>query len=750
MLKLKKFYFFIQLALCVHFLAAQDLTTYPWPLAPTNESKLITGTFCEYRSTSASGHYHNAVDIPAPAGTLVKAVLPGTVITLNNTDPTGYDNYIRVRSVINGKYKDITYYHTNPIKSIGQTVLQGETISIIAIDHVHLVEYYLGNTSLEVNPIRPDGGLTPFIDIWKPFIRSVRFFVDGTTTQLNPNYIGGKVDIVVHIQEVNGTESTSASNNGSYGMGYKIFSADTQTIVYNPPSNSLRYKYYTKPLNDYVNYNYFQPEASNSNHVYIFTNGNGADDVASTRRVLNNYWDTDSLPEGNYVVMVYTFDTRGNADTIYVPITKTNIDLTPPSQTNLLALVSDTANKIRLVWEQNTTPDLKGHRLFFTFNNSSWTQRDNENTLTANLTSISYDYTLNKDIYFKIYPVDNSPNANVGMQSDIYGIRINKGLPKVIIVDGFTRTTGSYKLPYHDFVYFYGTSFMSDFHTASASAVESGLVNLNNYDAVIWFVGDESIADETFNSNEQNILKNYLRIGGKLFVTGSEIGYDLFENGSISDREFFQSYLKANYVADNSGSLSIYGEPNTVFEGTTFNFGLVSYGSPYNEDYPDAIDTINGSQILLRYNNNKIAAIGYKGLVPDGINPCAVFYMAFPFETIIGADKRSELMNKIFQYFDLITSVENEFAPRKIVLYPNYPNPFNSQTRIYFEVDEKKYIEISLFDILGRKIKVLTQGEFDRGKHYVDFRGDNINSGVFLIQLKSDNFTTTQKMVFIK
>ncbi|MFN4111262.1 MAG: M23 family metallopeptidase, partial [Ignavibacteria bacterium] len=240
-----KFLFFL-IFLCSALLS-QDLTTYPWPLSPVNQSKLISGTFCEYRSTSVSGHYHNAVDIPAPAGTPVLAVLSGTVITAYSGDPTGYDNYIRVRSVINGLNKDITYYHTNPVKAIGQNIYAGDVVSTIAIDHVHLIEYYLGNTSLEVNPIRPDGGLTPLVDVWKPSIRSVRFFVDGTTTQLSPNYVGGKVDIIVHVQEANWSGSSSGTNNGTYAIGYKILSADTQTVVYNPPSNSLRYRYYIKP-----------------------------------------------------------------------------------------------------------------------------------------------------------------------------------------------------------------------------------------------------------------------------------------------------------------------------------------------------------------------------------------------------------------------------------------------------------------------------------------------------------------------
>lgn len=746
-MKVKGLFFLIITCIRIY---GQDLTSYPWPLSPTNQSKLISGTFCEYRSTSASGHYHNAVDIPAPAGTPVLAVLPGTVITSYSGDPTGYDNYIRVRSIIDGKNKDITYYHTNPVKAVGQTVNTGDVVSTIAIDHVHLIEYYLGNTSLEVNPIRPDGGLSPLVDIWKPTIRSVRFFVDGTTTQLSPNFIGGKVDIVVNIQEANWSGSSSGTNNGTYAIGYKILSADTQTVIYNPPSNSLRYRYYIKPYNDYVNYNYFQPEASTTNHVYIITNGNGADDVHQTRRVLNNFWDADQLPNGNYVVMVYTYDTRNNADTVFIRITKTDIDLTPPSQTNLSRIVSDTSNKITISWEENTTPDLKGHRLYFSFNNSSWTLRDNENVLTANVTSKTYDYNMNKDIYFKIYPVDTAPNANVGMQSDVYGIRINSGRPKILIVDGFTRTNGSYKQPYHDFVYYYSTSFNSDFESASAKAIESGLVNLSKYDAVIWFVGDESIADETFNSNEQNIIKQYLINGGKIFISGSEIGYDLDANGSVSDKDFYNNYLKAKFIEDNSGSLSVSGEAGTIFQGINFNYGLVSYGSPYNEDYPDAIDTLNGSEILLRYGNNKVAGIGFKGFVPGGISPCNIIYIGFPFETIVTSQARKDLMTAILNYFNLLTEV-NDYSPEfNFEVYPNYPNPFNPKTTFTFSIPEKSLIKIQVFDALGRLIRIITEKEFNSGIHQIEWDASDLSSGVYFIKVDYNSKSKIIKSILMK
>jgi len=738
------------IVLLFNSLLSQDSTKYQWPLAPFNSSKLITGTFCEYRSTSASGHYHNGVDIPAPAGTPVYAVLPGTVTALSTADPTGYDNYIRVRSVINGNNKDITYYHTNPVKSIGQTVQAGEIVSTIAIDHVHLTEYYLGNTSLEVNPLRPDGGLFPLVDIWKPRIVSVRFFVDGTSTQLSPSYLGGKVDIITKIQEANGEGSTAVTNNGTYIIGYKVFSSDTQQVVYNPPSNSVRYLYYIKPLNSYVNNNYYQPEATSSNHVYIVTNGDGADYIRSTRIVNNNFWNTDLLPDGNYVVMIYTFDTRGNGDTVFIKVTKTNIDLIPPSQTNFLSIISNANNNITLNWEANPTPDLKGHRLYYSLNNSSWILKDNENILNDSITSRTYDNTLNREIFFKLYPVDKSPNANVGPQSDVYGIRINVGPPKVLIVDGFTRTSGSYKQAYHDFVFYYATSFRSDFHTSSSKAVENGLVNLNDYNLVIWFVGDESVTDESLNSNEQEIIKNYLRNGGKLFITGSEIGYDLFENGSLLDRDFYNNYLKAKYNSDNAASFSAMGEQGSIFQGIEFGFGLTSQGAPYNEDNPDEIDTLNNSKVLLRYSNNKVACIGYHGYVPGGIRPCSLVYLAFPFEVIHGSAKRQALMERIFQFLGLSTKVDDSFIPSEFKVFQNQPNPFNANTKILFQIPERDFVSIDLYDILGRFIKNIEAKEFDTGLHEIHFSSINISSGIYVINVKWRELSKSIKAVIIK
>ena len=139
-----------------------DTIKYKWPYSPNTTQRTIGGTFAEYRSTSAAGHYHNGTDMSGSAGTPIFAVLPGTVAVAYDDGGTGYDSYVRVTSQIGGYSKNITYYHTRPIVSVGQQVTEGQQISTVAIDHVHLIDYRLGGSisTSHLNALRPDGGLT--------------------------------------------------------------------------------------------------------------------------------------------------------------------------------------------------------------------------------------------------------------------------------------------------------------------------------------------------------------------------------------------------------------------------------------------------------------------------------------------------------------------------------------------------------------------------------------------------------------
>lgn len=740
-----------------------DTIKYPWPIYPQNQQRNIGGTFGEYRSTSTSGHYHNGTDMSANGGTPVYAVLSGTVADAYDDGDTGYDSYIRIASIIDGKTKYLTYYHTRPILSTGQSVNVGDQISTIAIDHVHLIDYRIGEgmSGNQINAIRPDGGVQPYNDTWKPYIRYVKFLLDNTVQELNQFQLGSKIDIIVHVEEGNGTSSASL-NNGTYEIGYKLLSEDKQTVVYAPPDDGLRFRYYNIPDNNYANVNYYAKESNTSKHVYIVTNGTGASNVASTRVVQNNYLDLSQFPIGNYTIMVFTKDTRGNADTVYIPITNTNIDLIPPSAPVLSFIRKDTTNYFSINWTEPIDADLKGYRLLYSNDNVQYYERENESTLTMGINERQYFYNLTKPLYFRMYAVDTAYIPNVSEQSDTYGIRMKNDSTKILIVDGFNRFggTGSWSKQYHDFMISYSESFDLSFESCHNSSIIENKIDLKNYNLVIWILGDESTQDETFSSTEQTKVKEYLENGGKLFITGSEIAWDLegAANASIEDKEFLHNVLKAKFKNDDANIYSVYGAENTQFVALNFTYGTPAAGSPYNEDYPDVIDTTNGSVPILYYNESNIAGIAYTGFYNNSEKESQLIYIGFPFETIGNLDYRKNLMDALLNYFGLITTDieedENNFIPTKNILYQNYPNPFNPSTIISFSIKEESNVRLKIFDILGKEIITLINEKLKPGNYKYTFNITEINrtlaSGIFFYKLETDNFVSVNKMIYLK
>lgn len=666
-----------------------DTVKYAWPFAPMNAQKEVTGTFGEYRSTSEEGHYHNGTDVPAAANTPVLAVLDGTVVVAYDDGGTGYDSYVRVASTIGGQTKYLTYYHTRPAVNVGQSVTKGQMISRVAIDHVHLIDYRIGAgiSNSQLNSLRPDGGFVPYVDNWKPRIRYVKFLVDNSSTPLATQAVGGKVDIIVHVEEENGAYSSS-KNNGTYEVGYQILGADSSTIIYNPPDNGSRYRYYNIPRNEYVNFNYYKPESSTSQHVYNVTNGTGASSVASSQVVSNNYFNAPSYPNGNYVVKVFTIDSRGNRDSVLIPIRITDLDQIPPGPPVLNYIKKDTTNYFIISWTPPTDSDVKGYRLFYSSDGVNFIQRDGESVLKHNVTSARYMYPSSPPLYLKLYAVDSAYIPNVSIQSDVYGVKLSSTLPKVLVVDGFDRfgVGANWSKAFHDFIIKFGEVLPVGFDVAHHTYISNDSIRLGNYPAVIWMAGDNAHPFNTLDSLEQLKIKDYLINGGKLFISGSELAWDLVSSEVSVNRDslFLMEALKAQFVHNDANSVNVLGMNNSFMSGQNIQFGLPTQGSPYIEDAPDIIDTAGGSGFLFKYSETNGAGIYYSGSFYNSSVSGQLVYLAFPFEAIGFKSQREMLMNGILNYFGIISSSSEEYGyeseERDEILSIN-PNPSKAPRR---------------------------------------------------------------------
>ncbi len=107
-------------------------------------------------------------------------------------------------------------------------------------------------------------------------------------------------------------------------------------------------------------------------------------------------------------------------------------------------------------------------------------------------------------------------------------------------------------------------------------------------------------------------------------------------------------------------------------------------------------------------------------------------------------------MEQAYAKYSTLTSVEDEVKPSSYQLKQNYPNPFNPKTIIEFLIPEKQKIDLSVYNALGQKIKTLVNQELEAGKHFIEFDGSDLNTGIYFYELRADQFKSTKKMVLIK
>lgn len=217
-----------------------------------------------------------------------------------------------------------------------------------------------------------------------------------------------------------------------------------------------------------------------------------------------------------------------------------------------------------------------------------------------------------------------------------------------------------------DFPYIHGKSLRDagfSFVSTSVASVMDTTTDLTKYNLIDLILGEqktthwqESYMDsakgvcfETFPEKLRGLLSKYLSGGGNLFVSGSYIASDIFENRDSSGVKFLNDVLKFQYDgghASKSGGVTSV-DSSFYSDGINFNFSSTLNDSIYAVQAPDAIINNDQSKVLLRYSENQFpAAVGYK-------KEYGVVSMGFPFETILGQNNRDSIFEHVIKFLQV-------------------------------------------------------------------------------------------------
>ncbi|MEY4675405.1 MAG: hypothetical protein RL148_3189, partial [Planctomycetota bacterium] len=225
---------------------------------------------------------------------------------------------------------------------------------------------------------------------------------------------------------------------------------------------------------------------------------------------------------------------------------------------------------------------------------------------------------------------------------------------QVLLVQGFDRFDRSvqHNANTRDHLALLGDALLRDatysvaFNAASNEAVRLGRVTLAGHRAVVWSLGEESTADETFDALEQQLVQLYLAAGGRLLVSGAELAWDLDAQGSAADRAFLQGTLGVRYVSDDAATYQlqagIAGTASAEVPASRFDDG--TFGT-YDVDWPDVLAPADGlGTACLRYGNGQTAGV-------QRVNGNArTVVLGFPVETITSPTARGQLLQRLLGF----------------------------------------------------------------------------------------------------
>jgi hypothetical protein len=110
-----------------------------------------------------------------------------------------------------------------------------------------------------------------------------------------------------------------------------------------------------------------------------------------------------------------------------------------------------------------------------------------------------------------------------------------------------------------------------------------------------------------------------------------------------------------------------------------------------------------------------------------------------------------------FDNFKFLSTGLNDVAinlgqqiPSDFSLYPNYPNPFNSETVIRYALPNPSLVQITVYNIQGQVVEVLVNQKQEAGIHEIRWDAKNVGAGIYFYRLKTKNTVLVQKCVLLK
>ncbi len=269
-----------------------------------------------------------------------------------------------------------------------------------------------------------------------------------------------------------------------------------------------------------------------------------------------------------------------------------------------------------------------------------------------------------------------------------------------------------------------------------------GLILLDISDPANPTLIGRGIEPATFGNDEGNLHNAVQAQGGNLVVVGDED----FAPGPWGFLRTFDTLDPTN--PDQIGAFATDGSLNDPTGTRTMHNIFVRGNNAYLSWYDEGIRIVDLSQPATP---REIASF-----IPDpNQTGPGRFWGVYVHNDLVLA---SDLLSGLFilkQEASGLLSKTGAASPSEFALIGNYPNPFNPTTEIRFQLPEKSHVVVRILNTLGQEIRILADGQYERGYHNLrwdgkDNNGNLVASGIYLYQMQAGSFSEIGKMTLLR
>lgn len=276
----------------------------------------------------------------------------------------------------------------------------------------------------------------------------------------------------------------------------------------------------------------------------------------------------------------------------------------------------------------------------------------------------------------------------------------------------------------------------------------SAVGDLSSVPWLIWMTGDDS--ENTLTSTDQQTIVNYLQTGGGVLVTGQNITDD------DNTAQFLHDVFYCTQDREDTDRLRAFGLGDDPDVDGQFLLLLGSQGAA-NQTSPSSITPLDNATAIFINDTLTEEVCGISGVHGTG----KFIFLSFGLEAAsgqAGSTSRAQFLAEAKEW--LTETVDANEGPRQVPhdfsLLPAYPNPFNGSVRIsWIAPAGQTKTTVAVFDLLGRQVSTLFDGESRTGTNLVTWAGQNasgipVASGTYIVRLTTPAAKLSQTVRYIR